>query len=763
MSRLVWLIGLLAIGLATFAMAPPAMAQESGSVINAIRIDGNQRIEASTVQSYMLEAGVAVGDPFDNRRTNGSLKNLFATGLFADVNMIREGNTLVVRVVENPIINRIAFEGNQRVKDEVLETEVELRARVVYTRTKVQTDVTRIVEIYRRSGRFAATVEPKIIRLPQNRVDLVFEIDEGPKTDIRDISFIGNTKFNDSRLRDEVSTKESAWYRFLTSDDTYDPDRIAFDRDRLRTFYLSKGYADFRVLSAIAELTRDRSGFFITFTVEEGERYTFGEVGINSQLRDLATEQLFEDVTSIEGDWYDANKVENTIQNLTERVENYGYAFVDIRPRTTLDRENRIVEIDYEIAEGQRVFVERINVNGNSRTLDEVVRREFRLVEGDAFNAAKLRRSEQRIRNLGFFGSVALTQSQGSSSDKAIIDLEVSEISTGALTFQAGLSSSEGVLGSVSVTERNLLGRGQNLGLSFTLSGRTQLIDLKFTEPYFLGREIAAGFDVFSRESDLTNEGTFNENQVGFVLRGGYPVTEKLKHALRYRLQHSEIADVDLDASPFITFEAGTRITSSLGHSLIYDVRDSRFNPTEGYFSRFDQDVAGIGGNARYLKHEITGTYYHPINEYLVGSLSASAGNILGLMGEDVRLDERFFVGGRSLRGFAEAGVGPRDVATDDPLGGNTYITGKAELSFPIDLISGFDLRGVMFGDVGTLSGIDVSGANLRDEASLRSSLGIGISFNSPMGPIRMDWALPVQKESFDKTELFQFNFGTRF
>ncbi|MFP6742130.1 MAG: outer membrane protein assembly factor BamA, partial [Alphaproteobacteria bacterium] len=477
-------------------MAPPAMAQESGGVINAIRIDGNQRIEASTVQSYMLEAGVAVGDPFDNRRINRSLKNLFATGLFADVNMVREGNTLVVRVVENPIINRIAFEGNQRVKDEVLETEVELRARVVYTRTKVQTDVARIVEIYRRSGRFAATVVPKIIQLPQNRVDLVFEINEGPKTEIRDISFIGNTKFNDSRLRDEVSTKESAWYRFLSSDDTYDPDRIAFDRDRLRTFYLSKGYADFRVLSAIAELTRDRSGFFITFTVEEGERYSFGEVGINSLLRDLATEQMFENVTTIEGDWYDASKVEDSIQDLTKRVGNLGYAFVDIRPRTTLDRENRIVKIDYEIAEGQRVFVERINVIGNSRTLDEVVRREFRLVEGDAFNAAKLRRSEQRIRNLGFFGSVAMTQSQGSSGDKVVIDVEVAEVSTGALTFQAGISSSEGVLGSVSVTERNLLGRGQNLGLSFTLSGRTQLIDLRFTEPYFLGREIGAGFDV---------------------------------------------------------------------------------------------------------------------------------------------------------------------------------------------------------------------------------------------------------------------------
>jgi outer membrane protein insertion porin family len=344
-----------------------------------------------------------------------------------------------------------------------------------------------------------------------------------------------------------------------------------------------------------------------------------------------------------------------------------------------------------------------------------------------------------------------------------ILDVEVTEVSTGELTFQAGLSSSEGVLGKVSITERNLLGRGQNLGLSFTISGRTQLIDLRFTEPYFLGREIAAGFDIFSRDSDLTNEGTFDEKTIGFVLRGGYPITETLRHSVRYRLQDSKIEDVDFDASPFIKAEPGERVTSSFGHSLKYDVRDSRFDPTEGYFVRFDQDLAGFGGDAKYVKHEVAGSYYYPINDYLVGSLSASAGTIVGLFGEDVRLDERFFIGGRSLRGFAVAGIGPRDVSTDDPLGGNTFVNGKAEVSFPIDLISGFDLRGVLFGDVGTLTGIDVSGASLLDKASLRSSLGFGISFNSPVGPIRMDWAVPVQKEGFDETEVYQFNFGTRF
>ena len=760
MSRVVWLIGLIAAALATVAVAPPSAAQTSGGAVNAIRVEGNQRIEAATVESHMA---IRVGDPFDAERIDQSLKRLFATGLFVDVNLVREGNTLVVRVVENAIINRVAFEGNKRIDDELLADEVSLRARKVYSRTKLQNDVARIVEIYRRSGRFAATVEPKLIQLPQNRVDLVFEIDEGPATEIERISFIGNRRFSDGDLRDVISTKETVWYRFLSTTDSYDPDRLTFDRELLRAFYLSRGYADFRVITAVAELTRDRTGFFITFTVEEGERYQFGSVDIESRLRDLSVDQLFEQVQTVSGDWYDADLVEDSIQDLTETVSNLGFAFVDIRPRMKRDRQNRIIDLVYEIAEGPRVFVERINVTGNSRTLDEVVRREFRLVEGDAFNAAKIRRSRQRIRNLGIFDSVDVAQSAGSSADKAIIDVEVAETSTGQLTLGAGVSSLDGPLADISIGERNLLGRGQNLGLAFSISARRQQIDLSFTEPYFLDREVSAGFDIFASETDLTDQGTFDKNAAGLVLRGGYPITERLNHSVRYRLQRSEIKNIDIDASPFIQADTGTRTTSAVGHALSYDVRDSRFDPTEGYVLRLDQEIAGLGGRARYLRHKVSGSYHYPIFEGLIGTLSSSVGHAIGLFGEDLRIDERFFIGGETLRGFANAGIGPRDIRTNDPLGGNFFATMTGEVGFPIDLVADLVLRGRFFTDIGTLTDVDVDGPDLRDDGLIRASIGFGFSYVSPFGPILMDFGFPVLSEDFDETETIRLSFGTRF
>ena len=490
MRRMFRFAGFIAVLLAAFAFAETAAAQ----VISEIRVEGNQRIEPETVRSYMI---IAPGDPFDSERIDRSLKTLFATSLFADVNVRREGSALVVSVVENPIINRLAFEGNLRIGDELLASEVQLRPRVVYTRTKVQSDVARISEIYRRSGRFGATVEPKVIQLPQNRVDLVFEVNEGPLTRVKKISFIGNKKFSDGRLQEAIQTRESIWYRFLTSDDTYDPDRLTFDRELLRRFYLSHGYADFRVVSVVAELVRDRTAFFITFTIEEGERYKFGAVDIETELRDLDTEQLDEFVETEQGDWYDADLVEDTVQELTDQVGSLGFAFVDIEPRVKRNREERTIDLTYIIEEGPRVFVERINITGNFRTLDDVIRREFRLVEGDAFSSAKLRRSQQRIRALGFFENVEVNSSQGSTPDKAVIDVEVSETSTGELSFGGGFSSFEGPIANASIRERNLLGRGQDLRLGFTISGRRQQLDLSFTEPYFLDRDLAAGFDIF--------------------------------------------------------------------------------------------------------------------------------------------------------------------------------------------------------------------------------------------------------------------------
>ena len=734
-----------------------ATAQES--VIESVLVEGNERIEAETVRSYM---SIGPGDDFDPDEVNDSLKSLFETGLFADVNIRREGNALIVRVIENPIINRVAFEGNDEIEDSELEAEIQLQPRSVYTRPRVQSDLQRLTEIYRRSGRFAVTIEPKVIQLPQNRVDLVFEIDEGPVTQVERINFIGNTRFSDGALRDVIQTVESAWYRFATTADTYDPDRLTFDRELLRRFYLANGYVDFRVISAVAELTPDRSGFVITFSLEEGERYRVAAIDIQSRLRDLAPEELRPVIEIEEGDWYDADQVEDTLVALTEVVGSRGYAFVDVSPEVEPNREARTVDIAFEVDEGPRVYVERIDIVGNVRTLDEVIRREFRLVEGDAFNTALVRRSRQRIMNLGFFNQVDIDSTEGTAPDRTVLTVTVSEVPTGELSFGVGVSSADGVLGDISIRERNLLGRGQELRLGLTVSESRQEVDLGFTEPYFLDRDVAAGFDVFRRTVDLQDQSSFDRETIGFVLRAGYPLAERLRHTVSYTLKSDEVSDVSASTSRFIREQEGETTTSAVAHVLEYDLRDSRIDPTDGYFLRFGQEVAGLGGDANFLKHTVTYGHFYSVADGWVLSGLARGGHVFGI-DDDVRIVDRFFLGGRRLRGFESSGVGPRDADTGDALGGNTFYSLTGELGFPLGLPDEINLRGAVFTDIGSLTGIDQTGVELLDESSPRLSIGAGINFRSPLGPIRLDFARALIKEDFDRTESFRFSFGTRF
>jgi outer membrane protein insertion porin family len=741
-------------------LTAPVLAQ-SGT-IEEIRVEGNQRVEPETVRSYMT---VGPGDSFDAAAIDRSLKSLFATGLFADVTIRREGDALVVRVVENPIINQLAFEGNQRVKDEELEAEVQLRPRVVYTRSKVQADVARILEIYRRNGRFAATVEPKVIQQPQNRVDLVFEINEGSPTRVRRISFVGNKAFSDGELRGEIQTKETAWYRFLTTDDTYDPDRLSFDRELLRRFYLSEGYADVAILSATADLTPDRKDFYITFTISEGEPYTFGRVRVKSALEDLPSTELHQYVTTFPGETYDALKVEETIQDMVEALGDRGYAFVEVDPVTERDAERRVIDLTYDIAEGPRVYVERIDIEGNVRTLDRVIRRQFRLAEGDAFSSAKLRRSEQRIRNLDFFETVTVRTEEGSAPDQAVINVEVAEKSTGELTFGAGFSTFDGFLGSVVLRERNLLGKAQDLQLSLTLSTRRTAIDLSFTEPAFLGKDdVAAGFDLFNKSTDFQDESSFDRDELGFGLRLSYPLAEDFTHAVRYALRRDKITDVDKDASLLIREQEGSAVTSLVGQTFTYDRLDSTVNPTDGYLIKVSQDLAGLGGDVDYVRLSASTAAYHEFEQNWVGSLSVSEGYIVPLFEEDTRIVDRYFLGGSQLRGFASGGVGPRDRVTDDALGGNAFWTASAELTFPLGLPEELGLLGRVFSDVGAAWDTEsIAGVDVQDSANPRAAVGVGLTYVSPLGPLKMDFAFAVLKEDFDETEFFGFSFGTRF
>lgn len=754
MSRLFVIVLLIALA----ALAPGRSAQAQ-SVIREVQVTGNQRIEADTVRSYM---GFGVGDVYDPVRVDKALKALFATGLFADVSIRREDDAVVVTVVENPIINRLAFEGNRRINDDVLEPEVQLRPRVVYTRSRVQADVRRLIQVYRRSGRFAATVEPKVIQLPQNRVDLVFEINEGELTGVERIDFIGNRRYDDGDLRGAIATKESRWYRFFTSDDTYDPDRLTLDRELLRKYYLKRGYADFRVVSAVAELSRDRSDFFITFTVEEGELYKFGKIDVSTTLRDLDPERLREQITTFEGETYDAEAIEKSIEAITFELGRLGYAFVDVRPRINRDRENRTIGVNYEIAEGPRVYVERINITGNVRTLDKVIRREFRLSEGDAFNTAKLRRSRQRIQQLDFFDRVEITQAEGSQPDRIVINADVQEKSTGELSFGAGVSTAEALIGDVSIRERNLLGRGQDLRVSLTLSSRRRQVDVSFTEPYFLDRNVAAGFDLFNVRRDLQSRSSFDEENRGVRLRTNYAIFEELRMGLDYTLRQDELTNLDTDISPFLRREEGSSVTSSVGYDLTFDTRDRRFEPNEGMVMRFSQDFAGLGGDIRFVRSTVKWSYYYPFTEDLVGSVGFSGGHIIGI-DQDVRVIDRFFLGGDSFRGFETGGVGPRDRNTDDSIGGNVFYVVSSELRFPLGFASEFGINGRVFAEVGTLTDPDVSGPALVDSNAPRASAGVGISWVSPFGPIRVDLAAPVIKEDFDQEEFFRFSFGTRF
>ncbi|WP_240796884.1 outer membrane protein assembly factor BamA [Terasakiella sp. SH-1] len=745
----------------TFGVVGALMSTSAlgAGLIEEITIVGAQRVEPETVHTYLT---FQEGDSYSSRQMNRSLKQLFATGLFADVTFKREGSNLVINVVENPVINRIAFEGNRKLDDTILDTETTLRPRVIYTRTRVQQDVERILTLYRRSGRFAATVEPKVIQLDQNRIDLAFEIDEGEPTGIEKIRVVGNQEYSDGKLLDVIRTKETRWYNFLTADDNYDPDRLNYDKELLRRFYLSRGFADFKVTSAVAELSPSREEFFITYTIDEGPRYEIKSLNIESTLEGLDKTTL-DGVSDISvGDWYNADEVDDSVEDFIDTIGFQGFPFVKVSPKIDKDTENRTIDLTFNIAEGPRVFVERIDIKGNFRTLDKVVRREFQVVEGDALNAAKLRRSKKRINNLNFFENVEIAERPGSAPDQKVIDVTVEEKSTGSLSVGAGYSTDNGPMVEFGISESNLLGRGQNLSFSANVASEKTKFDVSFTEPYFLDRELAAGFDLYKVTQEKQDSSSYDQSSVGFALRASYPFSDHMYQSWSYNLDETTIENVASDASSLIKSQEGEEMTSSISHTLTYDNRDSRIFPTEGYRVSLHNRLAGLGGTVFYLKNQLSASYYYPLQDQWVLTTKGRIGHITGLS-EDVKIQNRYFLGGSSLRGFASSGVGPRDKSTEDALGGEYVVNGSTELRFPLGLPNEYQISGLAFSDYGTVTELSPSDANTIDKSSLRAAAGFGISWVSPMGPIGLDWAFPILKEDHDKTENFRFTFGTRF
>ena len=728
-------------------------------------------------------------------------------------------------VIENPIINRVILEGNKSLKSDKITDEISAEPRSIFTRASVQEDVTRIIELYRQSGRFAATVEPKVVQQAQNRVDLIFEITEGPVTGVKRINIIGNAEFPDRRLRKEMATTESSWYKIFSSNDNYDPGRLQFDQEQLRTFYTNRGFADFRVVSAVAELTPDQEDFYITFTVDEGDEYRWGDISVDTELDSLNEDFLQNLVPFKKGEIYNASRVEDAIDSLNFAAGIGGFAFVDIQPQIDRNRDTKTVDMVFNVIEGQRTYIERIDIVGNTTTLDSVIRRELELVEGDAFNRILLERSRSRVRSLRFFENVEVTERQGSSPDRAIVEVEVTEQPTGELSFSAGFSSADAFLVDLSITQRNLRGRGQLLSFVIRASSNRREIDLRFTEPRFLGRNLAASFNVFDVTIDLLDEAQFRQSRTGGQISFAFPLTEFTRFNGRYTLRQEDIEFPQQDECPAIlagqnvgTTTTGTqslislceqlggRISSIFGYSFTWDRRNDPITPTGGFDFNLSQDLAGIGGDVRYLRTDARANFYKGIVKDVIASASLSAGYIRGWGDDTVAINDRYFKGNFEFRGFDNAGVGPRILTFEtvnegeevvefrnNALGGNAFALASTEVSFPLGISS---LLGSVFLEAGTVGlldeadqfnvitgfaadgpsdlftvgssceGITVAGVfcqRTEDGLDPRVTAGVSVFWESPFGPIRFDFTKPLVKQPFDDRKSFQFTTRTRF
>ncbi len=795
------------------------------AVAQTLRIDveGNRRVEADTIRSYFR---VAPGERLDTGKIDAALKGLYATGLFQDVRITPGPNRILVTVVENAVINRVAFEGNKKAKDEQLSSEVQSKPRGTFSRALVQSDVQRIVEVYQRSGRYDVSVTPKIVELPNGRVDLIFEINEGGKTGVAKIIFVGNNHFSDQRLKDVIKTGETNWLSFLKSNDIYDPDRVEVDRDLLRRHYLKYGFVDVRIVAATGEYDPNAKGFIISFVIEEGDQYRFGKVDIRSNIPDVPSESLRPLLRAEPGRIYNADAVEKSAELVTVEVAKRGYPFAAARPKGDRFPDQKMVNVLFVIEEGPHVYIERINLRGNTRTRDYVVRREFDIVEGDPYNRALVDRAERRLKGLGYFKTVKITTEPGSAPDRIIINVDLEEQSTGEFSVAGGYSTSDGAIAEVSVGERNLLGTGRVAKASVQYGQRSRGFDLSFIEPYILDTRLALGFDLFAKQQTSSQYTTYLTRTIGGDIKTGIPITENISTQLRYTIYQQEItlpsyldncnnlspnfintfptpsafASGDFIAawlaagSPSQTncyqdgeaslavrkeLAAGPVIASAVGYTLAYNTLDNGRAPTQGVLVEFKQDLAGVGGDVHNLKSTIDARMYNEILPDVVGVLRGQAGYAVGFDGSIRMLDE--FQSGPSLvRGFQPAGFGPRDISqivygyggTQDALGGSLYWAASLEFQTPMPLMpKDFGMKLALFADAGLLWDYqgptywNVTGESLllNESQIVRSSVGAGLIWDSPFGPLRFDLAYALTKGPYDRTQLFRFGGGTRF
>lgn len=746
------------LGTLAFSLMASTSALASDVYVKNIKVEGLERVEPETVKSYI---NIKAEEPVNDEKLNAALKHLYATGLFEDVAIDVKDGTMFVKVSENPIISEVLFDGNDDVDDSMLESEIRLAPRSTYSRAKVQDDVRRIIDVYKRSGRYATVVNPEIIRRDQNRVDLIFNIDEGPLAVIDKINFIGNEHYSAKELQEVLMSKESRWYRIFSSAENYDAEKTNYDKELLRRFYLKKGYADFRVVSAIAELSPDKKSFTVTFVVDEGKKYNVTDVDIVSEIADVNAED-YKDFIEVETDEkYDSEAIDETVTALTDELGKKGYAFVEVVPDVNKNTATGEADITFRIKEGSRFFIDRINIKGNTNTHDKVIRRELRINEGDAFNASKIKDSRRNVENLDYFEKVEITTTP-KDNNRADLDIEVKEKSTGYFNVGIGYSTVNGALVRTGITENNFRGLGQRLGFDVAVSQKSQDFDVSFTEPYFLNRRLRAGVDLFHSRQDYQDESSYDTKITGGRLRTGWNYTDDLSQQLRYTLKQDEITSVGEYASKYIKAEQGKYTNSSVGTTFVYDKRDSAMFTREGYYLSAGTDVAGLGGDEKYFKFDTKAYWYNTMADYYTLKLFMNAGMIEGYGDESVRLANRYFLGGYTMRGFEAGGIGARDKYTNDALGGNWMVYSGAEFGFPIGLDE-LGISGHLFTDIGMIGEPDnINSNDVLYSDSPRVSVGFGFQWLSPMGQIDVDFGFPIVKEDYDETEVFRLNFGTR-
>ncbi|MCR9067308.1 MAG: outer membrane protein assembly factor BamA [Rhodobacteraceae bacterium] len=757
------LAALIALASLLIALAMPATAQ--GFRFSNVQVDGNTRISDASV---LATAGITPGQTLSAAQVNDALQRLQSSGLFLSVEIVPRGNTAVITVEEFPTINQIAIEGNDRLSDENLRELVTSQERQVYSPSRAEADAEAIAEAYRASGRLTATVTPTLIRRPDNRVDLVFEVAEGGVIETQRIAFVGNRAYSDRRLRRVLESTQAGVFRQLVNRDTFIADRIAFDRQLLTDFYQDRGYVDFQILSVTPELSRNRDAYFVTFNIREGQSFDLGQITTVSEIPEADAAEFQDAIRIRPGVTYSPRLIDSTISRLENLATNQGLRFVRVEPRFTRNAADLTIDVEFAIVRGERVFVERIDIEGNSTTLDRVIRRQFDTVEGDPFDPRAVRAAAERIRATGFFADVEVEGRPGSAADQVIVDVDVEEAPTGSLGFAGTFSTDVGFGLGVSFSERNFLGRGQAVALSFNTTSGSQAFNFSFTEPAFLRRDLSLGTNIFyNQTSDQNRE--FDTEDYGFNVGLGFPVSEYGRSRLSYGLENNTISGFNAaTSSPIIGADQGSRVVSYIGAQYSYDTIGTGLDPTTGVNLELDVQLAGLGGDAQYVRTTALAVAQRQVaREDVTLRASFEAGALQTLNGNS-HFNDRFFLSSRQMRGFQPFGLGPRDTGAPnrDALGGNYFTVARFEAGFPLGLPDEYNITGGVFADVGSVWGLDNTAGfagPVDDSFALRSTIGFSVFWETPIGPLRFNFSSPVMNESFDETRNFDFSVETRF